>query len=83
MLHKLTAIAVKSAGPGKFNDGHGLWLVKRSDGGEQWVLRVTVFGKRREMGLGSITTCGCGVTKIAENRTNVGTAKKLGMFVLK
>jgi integrase len=54
MLHKLTAIAVKAAGPGKYNDGHGLWLVKRADGGGQWVLRLAVFGKRREMGLGGI-----------------------------
>ncbi|WP_366141393.1 hypothetical protein [uncultured Shimia sp.] len=30
-----------------------MWLYKRSDGGAQWVLRVTVFGKRREMGLGA------------------------------
>jgi integrase len=53
VLHKLTAVAVKSAGPGKYNDGHGLWLVKRKDGGGQWVLRLAIFGKRREMGLGS------------------------------
>lgn len=37
---------------GKHCDGNGLWLVVREDGGAQWVLRVTVFGKRREMGLG-------------------------------
>ena len=37
---------------GKHSDGAGLWLVVREDGGAQWVLRVTVFGKRREMGLG-------------------------------
>jgi integrase len=29
-----------------------LWLVKRDDGGAQWVLRVSVHGRRREMGLG-------------------------------
>jgi integrase len=53
-FHKLSAVAVKSCGPGKYNDGHGLWLVKRQDGGAQWVLRLAVFGKRREMGLGSL-----------------------------
>ncbi|MDF1778529.1 MAG: integrase arm-type DNA-binding domain-containing protein [Rhizobiaceae bacterium] len=53
-LHKLTAIAVKSAGPGKHNDGHGLWLVKRVDNRGQWVLRLAIFGRRREMGLGSL-----------------------------
>jgi integrase len=31
-----------------------LWLHKREDGGAQWFLRVTVHGKRREMGLGSL-----------------------------
>nr|WP_210340037.1 site-specific integrase [Brucella melitensis] len=40
-------------GPGKHNDGAGLWLHKRPDGGGQWILRVTIHGRRREMGLGS------------------------------
>lgn len=52
-LHKLSASFVKSAPEGKYSDGAGLWLHKRSDGGGQWVLRVTVHGRRREMGLGS------------------------------
>ncbi len=52
-LNKLSAIEVKNALPGKYSDGGGLWLHKR-DGGGQWVLRVTVHGRRREMGLGSI-----------------------------
>ncbi len=53
-LQKLTAVKVKNAGPGKYADGGGLWLVKRTDGGGQWVLRVTIHGRRREMGLGGI-----------------------------
>ncbi len=53
-LHKLTAITVKNARHGKYNDGHGLWLVKRTGGGGQWVLRLAIYGRRREMGLGSI-----------------------------
>jgi len=52
-LNKLTASQVKAAQPGKFSDGGGLWLYKRKDGGAQWVLRVTVHGRRREMGLGA------------------------------
>ena len=52
-LHKLSASQVKAASPGKFSDGGGLWLHKRPDGGGQWILRVTVHGRRREMGLGS------------------------------
>jgi integrase len=54
-LNRLSALAVKNAAPGKYADGGGLWLVKRTDGAGQWVLRVTVHGRRREMGLGSIS----------------------------
>jgi len=52
-LNKLTASAVKAAGPGKIADGGGLWFHKRADGGAQWFLRVHVHGRRREMGLGA------------------------------
>jgi integrase len=45
-------MTAKAADPGKYSDGGGLWLHKRPDGGAQWVLRVTVHGRRREMGLG-------------------------------
>ena len=51
-MNRLSAPILKSAPPGKYCDGAGLWLVKREDGGAQWVLRVTVHGRRREMGLG-------------------------------
>lgn len=54
-LHKLTATKVRNAKPGKYSDGAGLWLHKRKDGGAQWVLRVTVHGRRREMGLGRLS----------------------------
>jgi len=54
-LNKLSALTVKNAPAGKHSDGGGLWLVKRIDGGGQWVLRITVHGRRREMGLGSIS----------------------------
>ncbi|MZR29653.1 tyrosine-type recombinase/integrase [Sneathiella litorea] len=50
--NRLTTAFLKSAPVGKHCDGAGLWLVKREDGGAQWVLRVTVHGRRREMGLG-------------------------------
>ncbi|PWR03084.1 integrase [Meridianimarinicoccus roseus] len=51
-LNKLTAATLKAKPAGKYSDGGGLWFVKRGDGGAQWVLRVTVHGRRREMGLG-------------------------------
>ena len=52
-LHRLSSAFVKSAPHGKHSDGQGLWLIKRTDGGAQWVLRISLRGKRREMGLGS------------------------------
>lgn len=52
-IHKLTARQVSTAGPGKYEDGGGLRLVVSSAGAKKWVLRFTVNGKRREMGLGS------------------------------
>ena len=50
--NRLSAAFVKRAPEGKWCDGAGLWLVKREDGGAQWVLRYTLHGRRREMGLG-------------------------------
>lgn len=56
--NRLSAALVKAAPPGKHCDGGGLWLVKRPDGGAQWVLRYTIHGRRREMGLGSMPNVG-------------------------
>ncbi len=53
-LNRLSAVAVKKLPPGKYADGGGLWLLRRDDGGGQWFLRYTIYGRRREMGLGSI-----------------------------
>jgi hypothetical protein len=53
-LNKLSAAFVQNAPVGKHSDGGGLWLHKRRDGGAQWFLRVTVRGRRREMGLGPL-----------------------------
>ena len=48
----LTSAFLKSAPTGKHIDGAGLWFIKRPDGGAQWMLRISLGGKRREMGLG-------------------------------
>ena len=53
--HLLSAAAVKNAQAGKYCDGAGLWLVKRDAEHGKWVLRATVFGRRREMGLGGLS----------------------------
>ncbi|SHI57275.1 Integrase [Shimia gijangensis] len=52
--NKLTMLQIRHLAPGKYNDGGGLWLQIRPDGGGQWFLRVTVHGRRREMGLGGL-----------------------------
>ncbi len=51
--HKLSSAELKGKPPGKYSDGGGLWFHSRKDGGAQWFLRYTLFGRRREMGLGS------------------------------
>src|SRR6056297_3127906 len=51
-LHRLSALTIKAAEPGKYNDGSGLWLHKRSEHSGKWFLRISVHGRRREMGLG-------------------------------
>jgi len=51
-LHRLSALTIKAAEPGKYNDGSGLWLHKRGEHSGKWFLRISVHGRRREMGLG-------------------------------
>ncbi|MCG7867592.1 MAG: integrase arm-type DNA-binding domain-containing protein [Candidatus Thiodiazotropha taylori] len=59
-IHKLSPTKVKNAGPGKYEDGGGLRLVVSRSGAKKWVLRLTINGKRREMGLGSYPDVGLG-----------------------
>ncbi|WP_208438719.1 tyrosine-type recombinase/integrase [Bartonella grahamii] len=54
LMNRLNARAVATLGAGKYNDGAGLLLHKRKDGGAQWILRYTLHGRRREMGLGAL-----------------------------
>lgn len=73
--NRLSSQFLKSAPVGKHCDGAGLWLVKRDDGGAQWVLRVTVHGRRREMGLGGFPALGLAdARKVAEGWRNVAVA---------
>ncbi|MBU3000016.1 integrase arm-type DNA-binding domain-containing protein, partial [Roseovarius nubinhibens] len=53
-MSKLSSMFVRNAPPGKYEDGNGLRLVKRSDGGGQWIYRFMLRGRRREMGLGGL-----------------------------
>jgi len=54
---KLTALRVKSLNePGRYSDGDGLMLVVTPGGTKKWIIRITVAGKRRDIGLGSLKT---------------------------
>jgi hypothetical protein len=52
-MHKLSARKVESAAAGKHEDGAGLRLVVSGTNAKKWVIRFSLSGKRREMGLGS------------------------------
>ena len=39
--------------PGKYNDGHGLFLKVERSGSKRWLQRIVIRGKRTELGLGS------------------------------
>ncbi len=41
--------------PGMYGDGAGLYLCISKGGTKSWILRTTVYGHRRELGLGSAT----------------------------
>lgn len=51
LLNALTQLKVKNLGAGKHFDGQGLMLVKSRKEAGKWMLRLTVAGKRRAMGL--------------------------------
>ena len=71
---KLTAAKVKSlAKTGKYADGGGLYLVVQKGGSKSWMLRTTIDGKRREIGLGSFPTITLAKARerAQENRTAI------------
>ncbi len=51
---RLNAAKVRNlAEPGQYSDGIGLTLRVETSGSRHWVQRVTIHGKRRNLGLGS------------------------------
>ena len=73
--NRLSAGFIKTAAVGKHCDGGGLWLIKREDGGAQWMQRVTVHGRRREMGLGGFPTLGLAdARKLSERWRSIAAA---------
>ena len=51
----LTAAKVRTARPGRYGDGKGLYLLVRSPAARFWLFRYRRGGRMREMGLGSVS----------------------------
>ena len=49
--NSLTPLQVKNAKPGRHVDGNGLHLLVKASGARSWVLRFTLHGKTRDVGL--------------------------------
>ena len=69
---KLTARGVQAiATPGMHADGRGLYLLVSAAGNKSWIYRFQIRGRRRDMGLGPLDTCG-----LAEARRLAGDARQ-------
>lgn len=56
-LDKLSpTFVLRTSKPGRYPDGNGLLLVIRESGGRPWIQRITIRGKRRDIGLGAYPT---------------------------
>ena len=52
--NRLSALFIKKISePGKYGDGYGLYLVVAKSGAKRWEQRITINGKRHDLGLGS------------------------------
>ena len=60
---RLSAVGLQKLPSGLHLDGKGLYLVVQDSGSRSWILRTLVCGKRRDIGLGSLST-----TSLAEAR---------------
>ncbi|MCY4514346.1 MAG: integrase arm-type DNA-binding domain-containing protein, partial [Candidatus Tectomicrobia bacterium] len=69
---KLTAVFVRNAKPGMYYDEHGLILRVMPTGSKQWVQRITIQGRRRDLGLG-----GYPIISLAEAREQAFNNRKL------
>ena len=55
-VNKLSVLFIKkAASPGKYGDGNGLYLVVEPSGAKRWEPRLTIQGRRRDIGLGSVS----------------------------
>lgn len=72
LINALSELGSASLPPGKHPDGRGLWLVKRTARAGKWFVRLTIHGRRREMGLGRWPD-----VSIAEARDKADAARRM------
>jgi len=73
-MGNLTAAKAKTLSrPGRHGDGEGLYLSVSRSGSRSWVQRISIDGRRREIGLGSFPAIGLAQARVlaAANRTAV------------
>ncbi len=68
----LSAAFLRSAPPGRHSDGNGLYLFVQPSGTRSWIQRLVVRGRRRELGLGSVS-----LVPLAEAREKALSNRKL------
>ncbi len=68
----LSAAFLRSAPPGRYADGNGLYLFVQPSGTRSWIQRLVVRGRRRELGLGSLA-----LVSLAEAREKALANRKL------
>jgi len=68
----LTDMKIRNlSNPGRYSDGNGLYMVVTKTGSKQWVQRIMVNGRRRDIGLGGYT-----VVSLSEARAKAIEMKK-------
>ena len=75
---KLSATRVKALrDPGRYSDGDGLHLFIGKNGRKSWVQRITVDGRRRDIGLGGYPTVSLAQARkrASDNREAIGSGR--------
>ena len=75
---KLSATRVRAlTDPGRYSDGDGLHLFITKRGRKSWVQRITVEGRRRDIGLGGYPTVSLAQARkrASDNRETIGNGK--------
>ena len=68
----LSAAFLRSAPPGRYAEGNGLYLFVQPSGTRSWIQRLVVRGRHRELGLGSVA-----LVRLAEAREKSLANRKL------